>query len=93
MPSVETLIIKTARTMLKDTRARVDSKKLDRFHLCYRFKRLHHELDIVEESIIGQMRLQGPNAEFIDCLIGERENIRYKLKEVRTKLHDNKYAI
>jgi hypothetical protein len=88
MLNVETLNIKIVRIMLKDTEDR-DVSELDKYHLCARLKRLNLELDIVEENIMNMMRKQGPTAEFVHGLIGERENIKYKLKETHHKLYGN----
>jgi hypothetical protein len=56
-------------------------------HLRSKMTRFNEDLDIVESEIIRHMRLGLPTAEMIHCLIGERENIKYKLKELHKKVY------
>lgn len=61
--------------------------ELEKYHLRSKMTRLNKSLDLTEEEIIRQMRQCGPNCEFVECLIGERENIKSKLNEIHRQLY------
>ena len=49
---------------------------------------LNHNLNEVEESIINLMRLNSPKTfEIVHGLIGERENIKGRLKDIHKELY------
>jgi hypothetical protein len=65
---------------------------LDKFHLRSEMNKFNKDLGTIEEEIIRQMRQCGPNCEFVECLIGERENIKYRLGEIHRQLyHEDGY--
>jgi hypothetical protein len=73
--------------MSKDTLAKAN-KCLQESN--YRSERqwLNNKLDDVEVEIMNYMRTGGYQAtEFVHALIGERGNIKYKLKDVSDKLN------
>ena len=48
----------------------------------------NRKLDEVEESIINLMRLDNSKTfEIVHCLIGERENIKGRLKDIHKELY------
>jgi hypothetical protein len=49
---------------------------------------LNNRVDEIENSIMNLMRLNSDKTfEILHCLIGERENIKYKLKELHKELY------
>jgi len=72
--------------MLSNNVMRAD-RLLRMVHLRSKMTKLNSRLDVVEEELIRHMRLELPNAEMIHCLIGERENMKYKLKDIHSTLY------
>jgi hypothetical protein len=73
--------------MTRETRERADRILQDRFHRCS-IEWYNKRLDNLEEEIINVMKIKGWDAwELVHGLIGERENTKYRLKELHKTLY------
>ena len=73
--------------MSRNTEDRAD-RVLRRMHLRNKMTRLNAYLDRTELAIMDMMRIKDtPTFEELHSLIGERENTKYKLKELHKKLY------
>ena len=73
--------------MSRNTEDRAD-RVLRRMHLRNKMTRLNAYLDRTELAIMDMMRIKDtPTFEELHSLIGERENTKYKLKELHKKIY------
>lgn len=66
------------------------SKYLIDVHTRNKMRRLNKSLDEIEDGIITLMRMETPSVEKelgIHTLIGERERVRFMLKDLHNKLY------
>jgi hypothetical protein len=70
-----------------DSSERANRLLQDRFHRCS-LEYYNSRLNLLEEEIINVMKIDSWQAcELVHCLIGERENTKYKLKDIHKKLY------